>query len=277
MNDPRRQRPQPADPSVKEVPLSLLKESDRLRQPPYPRIEELAAHIKENGQTTPLFVRPLSAGFYELISGYRRLTALRKINFDRALVRVFSLDDKEAYDLALSENQDRDSLTQLELAHVCLNLQRDCLTVEQIARKMGWSASSNVHRYLRVAKQAPAALRAALQARKASLSIACAFLDHCLNLPEQQQEALLEHAASKKLSAAEFGRHVKRLTGGPKAKPEIEPISGIGKDGAFKLSALRFDATSVERLDAQIEILRTALKRARTLRRKAATAEETRE
>jgi ParB-like chromosome segregation protein Spo0J len=78
--DIRRQRPQPQDASTKEVSLSLIRESDRLRlrQPPYPRIEELAAQIKEHGQTTPMFVRPLH-GLYELISGYRRRAALEKL------------------------------------------------------------------------------------------------------------------------------------------------------------------------------------------------------
>jgi ParB family chromosome partitioning protein len=101
--DIRRQRPQPADASTKEVSLSLIRESDRLRlrQPSYPRIEELAAQIKEHGQTTPMFVRLLHGGLYELISGYRRRAALEKLGISTALVRVFDVDETEAYSLAI--------------------------------------------------------------------------------------------------------------------------------------------------------------------------------
>src|SRR5687768_10892157 len=91
---------------IKEVLLSLIQESDRLRlrQRPYAGVDELAADIRARGQTTPLFVMPLGDGCYELISGYRRRAALELLKAQTALVRIYRrLDSEQAYDLAISE------------------------------------------------------------------------------------------------------------------------------------------------------------------------------
>lgn len=268
MNDRRRQRPQPKDPSIREVTLSLIVESElfRLREEPLPRIDELAADIEARGQTTPLFVRPKPPNLFDLLSGLRRKRALETLGWTTALVRVFHVDDAEAYSLAISENQDRDSLTHLERANIALRLQqKELLTVEQIGRKLGCSIS-HVNRYLRVAKQAPPALKKLLQARQVAMHVASTFLDHQKTLPMELHEKVLVRAAEEKMSAAEFGRLLKRMTGAPKPQREAEPLRPL-KNGAFVLSKLRFDKDR-EDLDDNISLLQAALKRARALKRK---------
>lgn len=133
---------------------------------------------------------------------------------------------------------------------------------------MGWSGSSHVHRYLRVAKQAPESLKRALQARQATMAIASRFLDNAKALPAEKHEEVLAHAAEQRMSAAEFGRYLKRLLGGPRPKAEAKPIRAL-KGGGFVLAQLRCEETHAERLDQQIELLRDALKRARALKKKA--------
>src|SRR5688572_4740013 len=72
MQDIRRQRARD-EALAREVPLALIKESDRLRlrELPYQGIEELAEKIRLHGQTSPVFIRGIPEGF-ELIAGYRR-------------------------------------------------------------------------------------------------------------------------------------------------------------------------------------------------------------
>ncbi len=99
-----------------EVPLDQLVESERLQfRQELPDIETLARDIKQRGQTTPAFVRLLPGGKYELISGYRRLAAIRRLNLEVILARVFpDLSDKETERLAISENLQRKDLSDLE-------------------------------------------------------------------------------------------------------------------------------------------------------------------
>lgn len=154
------------DGETQDLALELIDESDllRLRLPPYPSIEELADKIRRFGQTTPLFVRPKGDG-YELISGYRRRAALELIGATTAYCRVYrELSDSDAYDLAISENQDRGSLTDLERAEICVRLQREGKTSPQIATRTGWTGERQVYNHLRLARDGSKEIRATLQA-----------------------------------------------------------------------------------------------------------------
>ena len=78
MKDPRRSPLTSTESETLRVPLSQIKESDRLRlrRPPYDGIDDLAEKIKRDGQSTAMFVRQLKPAEFELISGYRRKAAL---------------------------------------------------------------------------------------------------------------------------------------------------------------------------------------------------------
>ena len=259
------------DVDIKEVPLSLIKESDRLRlrHRPYAGVDQLAADIRARGQTTPLFVIPELGGSYALISGYRRRAALELLKAPTALVRIFRrLDPDQAYDLAISENQDRDALTDIERADVCARLQKEGRTVEQIGKRMGWSSESNVFRFLRVARESPPHLREALQHRRITISLAVAFLDYALELPEETQHLALSVAAESELSTAEFTRYLKKAAGvESNGKSEAKDPLRVLKDGGFILTA-KADANDRAGVERTIDVLQTALRKARHLKRK---------
>src|SRR5688572_15766760 len=190
MRDARRNRSHSESSSAtRAIQLSLIKESDdlRLRDPPYENIDLLAADIETTGQTTPIFVRPLPDNTFELISGYRRVTALKQLGLQTANARVFELDSQQAYRLAISENQQRGDLTEFQRAKICLRLHKEGLTYEQIAGQMGWSSDKSVQRYLKIANDATPALREALNARRISLRGAIVFLRLAKDLPEEKQ------------------------------------------------------------------------------------------
>jgi ParB/RepB/Spo0J family partition protein len=272
MKDPRRSPPTSTESETLRVPLSQNKESDRLRlrKPPYDGIEDLAEKIKRDGQSTAMFVRQLKSGEFELIFGYRRKAALELIGENTALVRVFALDDREAYFLAISENQDRHSMSDIERAEACIRLHQEGENQEQIAKRMGWTSTKTVSRYMAVATEAPAVLKDALQKRQVTMALAAVFFEKAIQLPSAKQSEALAVAAVHEMSAAEFARYLIRLRGEKAKSPaHAEPIRNL-KNGGFILR-IRVDATDPSAAHEAIITLKTALRRAHAITKKHAS------
>jgi ParB family transcriptional regulator, chromosome partitioning protein len=265
---------------IQHIPLDLIEESDRfrLRQPPYPDIAELGEELKRFGQTTPLFVRPKEDG-YELISGYRRRAALELIELSTAICRIYrNLSDAEAYDLAISENQDRSSLTDLERAQICARLQREGRTAEQIAVRMGWTHERQVYNHLRLAKDASPALCTAVQGRRLSFTVALALIEaKSAALGESLERDIIETVIENDMTVREVRAHVNRVrkaapdqqSGDADAKGATKSYLREYKSGAFTINA-RLDPNAPSDVEEIIAALELALKRSRQVKRKLA-------
>ena len=124
------------------------------------RLEELAASIRAKGVVQPILVRR-DSGRYRIIAGERRwraaqLAGLREIP---AIVREASA--KEAFELALIENLQREDLNPIEEAEAYKRLLDDHgLTQELVAQRVGKDRSSvaNALRLLHLPKEIKAAL-----------------------------------------------------------------------------------------------------------------------
>jgi ParB family transcriptional regulator, chromosome partitioning protein len=79
-------------------------------------LQELADEIKTIGIHTPLIVRPLDNGRYQIICGERRYRAAKMASLTQVPVLSKPRTDDAADKLHLSENLKRENLTQLELA-----------------------------------------------------------------------------------------------------------------------------------------------------------------
>lgn len=79
-------------------------------------LEELAASIKKSGVIEPVIVRPIAHGTYELVAGERRLRAARAAGRTEIPAIVRTLSDKEALEVSLVENVQREELNALEEA-----------------------------------------------------------------------------------------------------------------------------------------------------------------
>lgn len=118
-------------------------------------IEKLAESIKEQGILEPLIVRPLSApdADYELVAGERRWRAAMKAGLERVPVVVKDLSDREALEIALTENLQREDLNPVEEANGYRILQDEFkMTQEEIAKRVGVDRStvSNALRLLKL-------------------------------------------------------------------------------------------------------------------------------
>lgn len=85
-------------------------------------IESLAQSITENGLIQPLTVRKVLDGGYELISGERRLRAIKLTHLEKAPCIIIDVTDKQSAVLALLENIQRSDLNYFEEANALKSL-----------------------------------------------------------------------------------------------------------------------------------------------------------
>jgi ParB/RepB/Spo0J family partition protein len=79
-------------------------------------VDTLAESIGTVGLINPLIVRSTMGGRYELVSGHRRLMAVKQLGWKEVPARVVTLSDEKAFMVAMSENLERKDPTPLEEA-----------------------------------------------------------------------------------------------------------------------------------------------------------------
>jgi len=107
------------------------------------RIGELAASIREHGVLSPLMVRSIEGGYYEIIAGERRWRAAREAGLSQVPVRIVIADDKTALELAMVENLQREDLSPIEEARGYKALMEEFeMTQDDVAKAMSKSRPS---------------------------------------------------------------------------------------------------------------------------------------
>ncbi len=105
-------------------------------------IQELASSIQEKGIIQPLVVRK-SESAYEIIAGERRWRAAQRVGLTKVPVIIKEVSDREAIELALVENLQREDLNPLEEAAAYEQLIEDFgLTHEEISKRIGKDRST---------------------------------------------------------------------------------------------------------------------------------------
>lgn len=116
-------------------------------------LEELAQSIRANGIIQPLVVRKLANGSYQLIAGERRLRAAKKAGLKQVPIVIRRSTDREALEIALVENIQRQNLNCIDEALAYFQLIQDfSLTQEEAAQRVGKDRAtvSNFIRLLRL-------------------------------------------------------------------------------------------------------------------------------
>jgi ParB family transcriptional regulator, chromosome partitioning protein len=83
---------------------------------------QLVASVRQYGVLEPLLVRPLHDGEFELVAGERRLRAAKEAGLTEVPVISRELDNKEALQVSLIENLQREDLNPVEETESILNL-----------------------------------------------------------------------------------------------------------------------------------------------------------
>lgn len=149
----------PGDDNLAGSPIVELDPSVIEADPHQPRqvfddskIDELASSLKEHGVIQPLIVRRLGNA-YRLVAGERRLRAAVRAGIDKVPAVVREMDDREAVEISLVENLQREELGPLEQAGAFQRLADEFgLTQEEIAGRVGKSRPevTNTIRLLRL-------------------------------------------------------------------------------------------------------------------------------
>lgn len=107
-------------------------------------LNELAESIRRNGIMQPVVVRPSSRqnGMYEIIAGERRWRAAQQASLQEVPVIIRELTDKQALELALVENIQRQDLSPLDEANGYQRLIEEFdYTQEELGNVVGKSRS----------------------------------------------------------------------------------------------------------------------------------------
>lgn len=120
--------------SVEDINLSEIVPPPSLLRSNLNGVEELAESIKNVGLLQPIVVRVNDSHCFEIVAGYRRFNACKKIGMRKVTCHVVELDDKTAFEVSLIENVQRQTLNPIE----------EGLAFRNYVNKFGWGGVSDL-------------------------------------------------------------------------------------------------------------------------------------
>lgn len=175
-------------------------------------LDQLAHSIRQNGVLQPLIVRRMGDGF-ELIAGERRWRAAQRAGLEVVPVVVRDADDREALELAIVENIQRENLNPLDEAAAYRRLMEEFqLTQEAVAERVAKSRSA-VANSLRLLAL-PDAVKSEIRAGRLSGGHARAIAG---TVDAHEQERVAQEVVKKRLSVRETEKLVRDIAHAPDA------------------------------------------------------------
>jgi ParB family chromosome partitioning protein len=229
------------------------------------KLKELADSIRSSGVVQPVLLRRADDR-YQLIAGERRLRAARVAGLTSIPAVVREIGDRDALELALTENLLREDLNQIEAAQgYALLQQKHGLSHEEIAERLGLDRSTvtNTLRLLRLPPEVQQMIaegkisaghaRALLGLESAAAQLQLANLIVKQDLSVRQVESLVAQRTSN-------SPKVKEETEAPKIDPNVRAavlemertlgtrvkVSGDEKRGKIEISY--FSAEDLNRI-----------------------------
>jgi len=237
-----------ATPTISTIPL------DKIEANPYqPRkdfapeaLEELAQSIRQQGVITPVTVRKMPDGTYQLIAGERRCRASQMAGLKEIPAYVRVATDSQMMEMGLVENIQRENLNAMEVALAYNALIDECqLTHEELSERVGKNRST-ITNYLRLLNL-PAETQLALSTDQISMAHARALVNvEDIDLHREILHAIID----RHLSVHETEEMVKRAKKRPVA-PAAKKRGELPSQHAAAQSRLK------DRLQSTIEIKRS--------------------
>ena len=113
----------------------------------YQEVESLVSSIKEHGLLQPILIRPYQNNF-EIVAGHRRFYACKSLRWRHIPCKIREMNDKQAFEIQLTENIQRKSMSALEEAEAFRKYVQDLGWggVTELAKKIGKSEEYVSHR-----------------------------------------------------------------------------------------------------------------------------------
>ena len=154
------------------LPINLLQpfEDHPFKVTDDEEMDQLVWSVLTQGLLTPLVVRPLPTGKYEVISGHRRLHACKKAGIDTVPALVTNMDRDAAAIALVDSNLHREHILPSEKAFA-YKLKMDALNRQGTSRQVGEKLSvtqisevtedseRQIHRYIRLTNLIPEILQ----------------------------------------------------------------------------------------------------------------------
>jgi len=233
------------------------------------KLRELADSIEKHGLLQPILVRPLQNGKFQIVHGERRFRACKLLGFKKIRAEIRNLTDKEALEIQLVENIQREDINPIEEAEAYARLIKEFgYTHQEIARKIA-KTREYVTNKLRLLKL-PSEIQNEI--RKGNITESHGRLLLSLNESDKQKQ-LAERVIDDKLTVRETEQLVNSLKGcidvtrvtsitpPPEAKIESQDIPKDGLVIGIWISPKTYDAltqlanskqTTVERLCSEL-------------------------
>lgn len=178
-------------------------------------LAELADSIRQQGVITPITVRKLETGKYQLIAGERRLRAAKMAALAEIPAYIRTATDQQMMEMAIVENIQRENLNAMEIALSYSTLIDECgITQEQLSEKVGKNRST-ITNYLRLLKL-PAEVQIALRNNAISMAHARAMI----SIDDVDKQMLMLHEiVGKDLSVRQTETLAKSLMAESAPKP----------------------------------------------------------
>jgi ParB family chromosome partitioning protein len=200
-------------------------------------LDELAESIREHGMIEPIVVRRAAPGVdkFEIIAGERRWRACQKAGLREAMVVVKDVSPKNAFELAIIENVQREDLNPVELAEALDRLVKEhSYTQESLAQRLGKDRST-ITNSLRLLKLPPR-VRAKIVTGELSEGHARALLGAA---DDAKIEQLSEKVLAGKLSVRATEALVRASSGKRVVRTKSGTIANGVKSSAVKDLELR--------------------------------------
>lgn len=205
---------------VEEIRIDLIRPNPnqprrRFAQEP---LQELAESIREHGVLEPLIVRPVDDG-YEIVVGERRWRASKLAGLTSVPAIVREMDEREATELALVENLQREDLNPIEEAEAYQRLLDEFdLTQDEVAQRVGKDRSTIANRLRLLGLRGQA--RRWLEEGRLSAGHAKALLSVA---DEEVRQKLARRVVEEGLSVRQTEQLAKKAGTGVKRKQRPQP------------------------------------------------------
>jgi len=229
----------------------------------------LTESIRRDGVLMPILLRPSGDG-YELIAGERRWRASQAAGLSEIPAVVRDVNDEQALELAIIENEQRDDLTAVESARAYQRLIDEfAYTQQRVAERIGVSRVhvSNTIRLL----QLPMSIQLMVENRELDMGHARPLV----GLPAQKAEKLARECIAQDWSARQMEKEAKRAAqevDQTSAKPLDADVAALQDELTRKLGLhvtlnckkngsgeLKISYTRPEELDGVLQRLRSKL------------------
>jgi len=189
-------------------------------------IAELTASILEHGVLSPLIVRTVKDGYYQIVAGERRWRASRAAGLKEIPVRIVEADDKRALELAMVENLQREDLSPIEEARgYRVLIDEFGMTQDDVAQRVSKSrpAVANSLRLLSLPSElTELVLRAKLSAGSARALLGLKY--------EEDMIAAARMAVNDEMSVREVEALVRKLSNEKRSVPDRPEQDGVEID-----------------------------------------------